>query len=106
MVKKITLISLFLIAACGKDVKISTKELETNSSLSDGAAHSTNQEGVLKRGSPDFIIVNGVANKISMYSSYSSLEFIAVRPLNSQTAVKFRGKIKKNEMVMEYMEAK
>jgi hypothetical protein len=106
MVTKLILLSLFLVGACGKNVKISTKELESNSRLSDGNSTITNQEGIVKRGTPDLIIVNGSAVKISIYSSYSALEFVAIRPLNSQTMVKFRGKLKNNEMVLEYLEAK
>jgi hypothetical protein len=106
MVNKLTLILLLIVSGCGKDVSISTRELETKSSLSDGNATVTDQEGILKRGTPDFVIVSGVASKVSIYSSYASLEFIAVRPLNSQTPIKFRGKVKKNEMVLEYVEAK
>lgn len=106
MVTKFLLLSLILIASCGKNVKISTTELETNSRLSDGNSTLTNQEGIIKRGTPDLIIVNGPALKVSIYSSYSALEFVAIRPLNSQTPVRFRGKIKNNEMVLEYLEAK
>ncbi len=106
MVNKLLIIVLFIVSGCGKDVSISTRELESKSSLSDGNSTATNQEGILKRGTPDFVIVSGVASKVSIYSSYASLEFIAVRPLNSQTPIKFRGKMKKNEMVMEYIVAK
>ena len=106
MVKRFTFICLFLITACGKNVSISGRELESKSSLSDGNATLTNQEGVLQRGTPDYIVVSGPAYKVSIYSSYSALEFIAVRPLNAQIPVKFRGKIKNNEMVLEYLEVK
>lgn len=109
MVIKLILLSLLLITACGKNVNISTKQLESNSGLSDGNATATNQEGILKRGTPDQIIVNGTAKIVSTYSSYSALEFIAIRPLNSQTPVNFRGKphkLRSNEMVLEYIETK
>jgi hypothetical protein len=95
-----------LIAACGKDVKVSTKELESNSRLSDGNSTVTNQEGTLKRGTPDVISINGSDLKVSTYSSYQVLEFVAIRPLNSQTLVKYRGKTLNNELVLEYLEAK
>ncbi|MBA2403891.1 MAG: hypothetical protein H0V66_03900 [Bdellovibrionales bacterium] len=106
MVKKIALISLLLIAGCGKNVSISTKELESNSALSDGNAQATPQEGIIKRGITDQIIVNNSYYKVSIYSSYLALEFIAIRPLNTQTPVRFRGKIKNNEMILEYVVAK
>jgi hypothetical protein len=102
---KFLIISLFLISACGKNVSISTTELEANSGLSDGNATVTNQAGIIKRGTPDLIIVNGQANIISIYSSYSALEFVAIRSMNSQTPVNFRGKIKNNQMVLEYVKA-
>lgn len=106
MVKKIALITLFLIAGCGKDVKISGKELEYNSGLSSGNTLTTNQEGVISRNNPDILTVNGTVYKVSIYSSYKALEFIAARPLNTQYAVKFRGKIKNKEMVLEVVELK
>lgn len=106
MVTKLILLSLFLLVSCGKNVSISGRELESNSSLSDGNASATNQEGILKRGTPDYIVVSGPAYKVSIYSSYSALEFIAVKPLSTQMPVKFRGKLKNNEMVLEYIQAK
>ncbi len=106
MVKKIALISLFLISSCGKDVSISGTKLQNNSGLSDGNSTITNQTGILKRGNPDIIIVNGQGTIVSIYSSYSALEFIAIRALNSQTPVNFRGKVKNGQMVIEYVQAK
>jgi hypothetical protein len=106
MDKKFAIISLLFLIGCGNNVSISTKELKSNSSLSDGSKDATNQEGVLKRGSPDMIFVGTPSYKVSIYSSYSALEFVAIRDLNSETPVKFRGKIKGNEIVLEFVEAK
>ena len=106
MVTKLILLSLFLFVSCGKNVSISGRELESKSSLSDGNATLTNQEGILKRGTPDYIVLSGPAYKVSIYSSYSALEFIAARPLSTQMPVKFRGKLKNNEMVLEYIQDK
>lgn len=61
---------------------------------------------VVQRGSPDYISANGTSYKVSIYSSYASLEFIAAKPLSSQIPVKFRGKIKNNEMILEYVTTK
>jgi hypothetical protein len=104
---KFLLLSLFLIFSCGKNVSISTRELQANSGLSDGNATATDQVGVIKRGTPDLIIANGQTNIVSIYSSYSALEFIAIRSMNSQTPVNFRGKINNNnnQMVLEYVKA-
>ncbi len=106
MVTKLILLSLFLLLSCGKNVSISGRELESKSSLSDGNATLTNQEGILKRGTPDYIVLSGPAYKVSIYSSYSALKFIAARPLSTQMPVKFRGKLKNNEMVLEYIQDK
>ena len=107
MIIKIVLFSLFLFSACGKNVTISTKELRSNSSLSDGKALATNKEGILKRNTTDTITYNGTSKKVSIYSSYQALEFIAIRPLKSETQVKYReGKNNNNEMVLEFIEAK
>lgn len=106
METRVFILSLFLIASCGKDVSLSTKSLEYNSGLSDGANTATTQEGIVNRGTPDHINVNGTSYKVSVYSSYAALEFIAAKPLSSQIPVKFRGKIKNNEMVLEYVTKK
>lgn len=103
MATSVLLLSFFLFSSCGKDVSLSTKSLEFNSGLSDGANTATNQEGIVQRGTPDYIKSNGTSYKVSIYSSYASLEFIASKPLNSQILVKFRGKIKNNEMIVEYI---
>ena len=103
--KKLLFISLFLLS-CGKQVEISTKQLEYNSSLSNGASLAVNQEGTLVRGTPDRISTNGSSYKVSIYSSYIALEFIAAKPLSAQLPVKFRGKVKNNEMLLENIQAK
>jgi hypothetical protein len=103
MVTRVLLLSLFLIVSCGKDVSLSTKSLEYNSGLSDGTTTATTQEGIVQRGSPDYISSNGTSYKVSIYSSYAALEFIAAKPLSSQIPVKFRGKVKNNEMILEYV---
>jgi uncharacterized lipoprotein YmbA len=103
MVTRVLLLSLFLIVSCGKDVSLSTKSLEYNSGLSDGTTTATTQEGIVQRGSPDYLNTNGISYKVSIYSSYAALEFIAAKPLSSQIPVKFRGKIKNNEMILEYV---
>ena len=106
MGNKLYLFILVLLVSCGKQVEISNKQLEYNSSLSNGASIAVNQEGVLIRGTPDRITSNGASYKVSIYSSYIALEFIAAKPLGIQVPVKFRGKVKNSEMLLENIQAK
>jgi uncharacterized SAM-binding protein YcdF (DUF218 family) len=108
MERLVMMIRLFLLIilamACGPKVDISTKSLEYNSSLSTNI--SPNQEGTLERGTPDKIILSGTSYKVSVYSSHNALEFIAAKPLTTKMAIKFKGKTKGNEIVLEMIEAK
>ncbi len=102
---KVTLLVLILAltAACGKEVEISNKKLEYNSSLSTATPEI---EGTLIRGTPDKIQVTNGTYQVSIYSSYDALEFIAARPLNKSYPIRFRGKIKSNQYVLETVTAK
>lgn len=104
MTTKLIILTLFLAVSCGKDVDISTKKLEYNSQLNSASSSATNASGSIKRGAVDSITTNGSTYKVSIYSSYSALEFIAARPLNSQFSVRYKGKVKNNEMVLEIVQ--
>jgi hypothetical protein len=104
MVKTSLLILILVLStACGKEVEISNKKLEYNSSLS---TTTPEIDGTLIRGTPDRLQVNNGTYQVSMYSSYDALEFIATRQLNKSYTVRFRGKIKSNQYVVETMRAK
>lgn len=104
MVKHLPLLLILLLsAACGNDVKISNQKLQYNSSLADGTK--ADKSGTLVRGTPDQLTVNGTQYKVSIYSSYSALEFIAAKPLNTQMPVLYKGKINEGEMVLEIIQA-
>jgi hypothetical protein len=94
---------LSLVTSCGPEVEISNKKLEYNSSL---ATTTPEIEGTLIRGTPDKIQVTNGTYQVSMYSSYDALEFIAARQLNKSYTIRFRGKIKSNQYVVETMTAK
>ena len=98
---KLIILALFFTFSCGKEVKISNKLLETNS-----ASTSTPIEGLLIRGVKDQIRINNNVYYISKYSSYSALEFVASKPLGTQTGVKFLGKIKNQEVAIDTILAK
>ena len=104
MVKTALFLSLFMLVACGKDVSVSSKKLQQNSALNDGSAVTPNADGLIKRGVPDMITTNGVTYKVSIYSSYQALEYIAARPLNSQFNVRYKGKTKNGDMVIEVIQ--
>jgi len=95
------LVIIFLAVGCGGDVSISSskmKEGAEQNSLNYGQANST---GMLTRGVPDRVTANNQPYVVSIYSSHAALEFIASKPLNTQMQVKFKAKIKNNELVIE-----
>ena len=102
------IISIFLMTAtsCGKEVNVSTKKLEYNSSLSNGASVTPDADGVLIRGVPDRIQTTSGTYNVSTYSSHSALEFIAIRPLNSQHQIRYRATLKNNEIVLQVIQQK
>jgi hypothetical protein len=107
MVKQFPLLLILLITgACGNDVNISNKKLEYNSSLSDGSK--AESSGTLIRGTPDRLTVGTKSYKVSIYSSYNALEFIAAKPLSTTMPVLYKGKANDqgDEMVLEIIQAK
>ncbi len=102
MVKTLFILAFFIaVSACGRDVSISTRKLQDNSALEDGSNTVAPQTGTLTRGTPDKIS----GRNVSIYSSYSALEFIAARPLYTQMQVKYKGKIVNQELVLESISA-
>ena len=104
MVKLTLLLTLFMLASCGKDVNVSSTKLKNNSALNDGIASTPNADGLIRRGTKDTITTNGATYNVSMYSSHQALEFIAARPLGSQIQVRFKGKTKNGEMILEVIQ--
>ncbi len=102
MMNKSFIVLFFFVISCGKNVNISNQKLQSNSPLS----ISSLQEGVLIRGKPDKIKMSSVLYTISVYSSYNALEFVASKKLDSQIDVKFKGKIKNSEIILETIQAK
>ena len=104
MMNKSFIILFFFAISCGKNVNISNQKLQSNSTLS--TSSSTFQEGVLIRGKPDKIKMSSVLYAVSVYSSYNALEFVASKKLDSQIDVKFKGKVKNSEIILETIQAK
>ena len=104
MMNKIVFLLFFLVIACGKNVNISNQRLQSNSTLSTSSTDF--QEGLLIRGKPDQIKLNSVLYSVSIYSSYNSLEFVASKPITSQLTVRFKGKVKNSEIVLETIQVK
>lgn len=103
MDKKLLLFSLLLtLLSCGREVNISSKQMRENSSRSELVAE---QNATLKRGKPDQITVDGTTYPVSIYSSHSALEFIALKPLTTAIPVSYKGTVKKDEMVLESIKA-
>jgi hypothetical protein len=105
-IRLIFLATLFI--SCGSEINISNKKLEYNSSLSNGVTVATNQEGVLIRalGSKDKISYNSKSYSVSFYSSHIALQYIASKKMNQEYPVKFKGKIKGDEIVLELLKDK
>ncbi len=92
---------LLTLVGCGKEVNLDTSKLEQASQLT-----VPDQVGTLSRASGiDTISASGGTYKVSIYSSYNALEFIAKRPIPSSTSVRFRGKTQSSEIVLETLSA-
>ena len=94
---------IFLALSCGKTVNISQKELEEASKLE--SSKSLNTGTLRKTSSSSEIEIGGKAYKVSMYSSYQALEFIAARPIGATISVKYKGDLKTSEIVLQTIEA-
>ncbi len=105
MVNKSSLILFVLLVGCGTDVKIDNSKLESFSNVTSTTSTSlVAKAGSLKRGNgttKDVIIYSGVSYTVSIYSSYSSLEYIAAKSLNYQGSVTFKGTITGSEILLE-----
>jgi hypothetical protein len=105
MVNRFIFIFFILIIGCGTDVKIDNSKLESFSNVTSTTSTSlVAKAGSLKRGNgttKDMIVYSGVSYTVSMYSSYSALEYIAARSLNYQGNVTFKGTITGGEILLE-----
>ena len=101
MGNKLVLLFILAIFGCGKNVSISHSKLKDQSAIL--ANNQTQlQDGILYRTQAENRIATSGSNyKVSTYSSYLALEFIAAKSLGSQTQVSYRGTVKNNELVLE-----
>ncbi|MGE3611139.1 MAG: hypothetical protein AB7I27_16225 [Bacteriovoracaceae bacterium] len=104
MSTKLSLIILFLLLGCGKDVKLKNNKLESLTSITETDSIKVNQQGMLvKTESSSSIQISGRDYPVSKYSSYLALNFIQSKS-SGQYLVKFRGEIQKGEIVLEILE--
>jgi hypothetical protein len=116
MLTKIITLSLFVLVGCGKDVTI-PNHLEKHSSITEADALKSKDDalvGMLKRGNSDIILstkLEGVSIEkddktyaISKYHSVQSFNFINSLPKGSRVSVKFKGKVKTDEVVLKSIE--
>jgi hypothetical protein len=105
MVNKSSFILFILLLGCGTEVKIDNSKLESYSNVTTTTSTAlVAKVGSLKRGNgstKDMIIYNGTNYNVSMYSSYSALEYISAKPLNYQGSVTFKGTMTGNDLLLE-----
>jgi hypothetical protein len=104
---KILLILVF--SACGNMTEVDDRKLESFSNITNAGTVNVDKSGVLRRktngSGKDMIVYGGTQYSVSIYSSYSSLEFIAARPLGFEGNVQFKGEIRGVEVVLEAIKA-
>lgn len=103
MAIRIFLLLIFTLS-CGREIKLANG-LESSSIVTDGDTQALSQSGTLIRmsasGSFDRIQAGGQIYKVSTYSAYNALEFIASKPLGTTLNVTFKGKVKNGELLLQ-----
>lgn len=100
------ILTLFLISACGKDVKF-TNQLEESSAVRSAQPVAVTQTASLVRSTtnpPGSLQMNGQTFRISPFSSYIAMNFINQQPVGVQVPVKIRGEVKGNEIYIKLIE--
>ncbi len=104
---QIWLFTFILLTSCGNMTKVDDSKLESFSNITNAGTVTVDKIGVLMRktsgAGQDSIIYGGNQYAVSMYSSYSALEFISAKPLGYQGNVKFKGDISGGQIVLEAM---
>lgn len=106
---KIALLTLLIASGCGNTTKIDDSKLESFSNITNAGTVTLDKDGTLKRGdgsTKDLIIYENEQYVVSMYSSYSALEFISAKPLNYEGVVSFKGEVSGENIVLESVKAK
>lgn len=100
--------SFILLTSCGRDIKISTSKLESMSQVTQaGESSLTQSEGILKKmPSSTELIIQGKTLSVSPFSSHMALAFISGMTVGSQREIRFRGILKKTEVILEIVEPK
>lgn len=98
MLNRLIILTIFVLAGCGKEVSIPT-DLERVSSITQAESKEAILEGTLTKGDPSSVKIAEKIYKVSRFSSYSALEYISTLH-EGDTVVKFRGEIKTTEVVI------
>lgn len=94
---------LFLLG-CGKDVNLSTAELQRQSSITTADKTNAYTNGTLTKGTTTKLTFGSKTATVSPYSSHLALEYIAALPMGAQKPVKFKGEVSDNEVVISKIE--
>lgn len=98
MLNRLFILTIFVLAGCGKEVSIPT-DLERVSSITQADSKEVILEGTLTKGNPSSVKIGDKTYKVSRFSSYSALEYISTLQ-EEDTVVKFKGEIKTTEVVI------
>ncbi len=105
---KLTILALFILTSCGQESTVKSAQLEAFSNITVVDSNVVSKSGALHRGNGttnDRILTEGSYYKISTFSSYTALEYVAAKPLNYQGPVKFQGTIQGSEIRLSILQA-
>ena len=107
-IKSILLVFLVVIAGCGKEIKLSSNKLESYSNVTQADPITVDKNGTLIRKNisnpTDRVLTGGQTLNVSKYSSYQALTQINSRAEGIQVAIRYKGKVKGSELLLEIVE--
>ncbi len=96
---------LFLLVACGKDVKVDSTNLEAHSFVTAADSLKVNQSGTIRKvGAITTVTTGGKNYEVSPNSSYVALSYVGALRDGVSVPIKFKGTISGPEIVLELIE--
>lgn len=107
-IKSILLLTLLTLISCGKEIKLSSNKLESYSNVTQADPITVDKTGTLIRRNisnpEDKVMTGGKTLTVSKYSSYQALTQINSRAEGIQVDIRYKGKVKGSEVVLEILE--